>query len=70
MLPGCLAKKTDVKDEIQIEGIDLDNVSLTCIDCKSSIGALICQTVKVRHKDNRKFLDGIYVSDQAFIDDK
>ena len=72
MLPGCEAKKSEVKDQIEIEGIDLDNVSLTCklTSIKFSIGALINQTVKVRHKDNRKFLDGIYVSEQGFIDNK
>ena len=30
MLPGCEVKKPEVKDQIEIEGIDLDNVSLTC----------------------------------------
>lgn len=31
MLPGCEVKKSDAKDTIEIEGIDLDNVSTTCI---------------------------------------
>jgi len=32
MLPGCEVKKTETaKDQIEIEGIDLDAVSLTCI---------------------------------------
>ena len=31
MLPGCIAKKSEVKDQIEIDGIDLDNVSQTCI---------------------------------------
>jgi large subunit ribosomal protein L9e len=31
MLPGCEAKKNEAtKDQIEIEGIDLDNVSQTC----------------------------------------
>ena len=36
MLPGCEVKKSDVKDQIEIEGIDLDNVSLTCIFINTS----------------------------------
>ena len=62
MREGCLCKKTDVKDQVEIEGIDLENVSQTC--------ALIQQTAVVKHKDNRKFLDGIYVSERGFSDDK
>ncbi len=31
MLPGCEVKKPEVKDQIEIEGIDLENVSLTCM---------------------------------------
>eukprot|EP00826_Nyctotherus_ovalis_P000398 TRINITY_DN0_c445_g1_i3.p2 TRINITY_DN0_c445_g1~~TRINITY_DN0_c445_g1_i3.p2 ORF type:complete len:190 (-),score=78.41 TRINITY_DN0_c445_g1_i3:107-676(-) len=60
MLPGCEVKETDNKHQIIIEGIDLDGVALTC--------ATINQSLKVRHKDNRKFLDGIYVSEQGSID--
>jgi len=51
-----VAKQEEIKDEITLEGNDLQNVSLSC--------ALIHQSVKVRHKDIRKFLDGIYVSDK------
>ena len=31
MLPGCEVKKSDVKDQIEIDGIDLENVSKTCM---------------------------------------
>ncbi len=47
-------RSTDVKDEITLEGIDIDDVSRTA--------ALINGICKVRNKDIRKFLDGIYVS--------
>ena len=30
MLPGCEAKKSEAKDQIEIDGIDLDSVALTC----------------------------------------
>ena len=51
-----ITKKEDVKDDIQVFRNDLNNVSLTC--------ALIHQSVKVRNKDIRGFLDGIYVSEK------
>ena len=58
--PGVsMLKSTDVKDEIQISGTDLNAVSLTCSDISS--------VTKVRKKDIRKFLDGIYVSEKGFI---
>eukprot|EP00943_MAST-04B_sp_MAST-4B-sp1_P000590 g590.t1 len=58
--PGVtLVKSTDVKDEIQVSGNDLNAVSLTCSDISS--------VTKVRKKDIRKFLDGIYVSEKGFI---
>merc|ERR1711964_462831 len=47
-------KSTDTKDEIQIEGIDIDLVGRSA--------ALITQSCLVKNKDIRKFLDGIYVS--------
>ncbi len=31
MLAGCEVKKSDAKDQIEVSGIDLDCVSLTCI---------------------------------------
>jgi len=62
MLEGVkVSKKEDVKDEITIEGNDLNNVSLSC--------ALIHQSVLVKNKDIRKFLDGIYISEKGHIQD-
>lgn len=55
LLDGVKYVKTaDVKDCIEISGIDITKVSLSC--------ALISQATNVRKKDLRKFLDGIYVS--------
>ena len=59
-LPGVTVKRsTDVKDEIVLEGNDIQNVSRTC--------ALIQQICAVKRKDIRKFLDGIYVSAKGNI---
>jgi large subunit ribosomal protein L9e len=49
----------DVKDQIEISGIDLAKVSLCC--------ARIQQSTLVKNKDIRKFLDGIYVSERGNI---
>merc|ERR1711935_1054181 len=49
-------RSEDTKDEIQLSGIDITQVSLTA--------AKIQQATNVRHKDLRKFLDGIYVSEK------
>lgn len=57
-LPGCTVKQSvELKDEIIFEGIDVQNLSLTC--------AQISQVCKIGDKDDRKFLDGIYVSDKG-----
>ena len=50
-------RSEDTKDEIQLTGIDITQVSLTA--------AKIQQATNVRHKDLRKFLDGIYVSEKG-----
>ena len=50
-------RSDDVKDEIQLSGIDITKVSLTA--------AQIQQATNIRHKDLRKFLDGIYVSEKG-----
>lgn len=50
-------KTADVKDQIEISGIDITKVSLSC--------ARISQSTMVRNKDIRKFLDGIYVSEKG-----
>jgi len=62
MLDGCTVRKSeDQKDELVIEGTDLELVSRSA--------ALIHQSTLVRHKDIRKFLDGIYVSYTGLVDD-
>jgi hypothetical protein len=59
-LDGCTAKRSaDVKDEITVEGNDIDHVSRTC--------ALVQQICTVKRKDIRKFLDGIYVSHKGNV---
>ena len=50
-------RSPDIKDQIEISGIDISKVSLTC--------AKIQQATRVRNKDIRKFLDGIYVSEKG-----
>jgi large subunit ribosomal protein L9e len=52
-------KPKDNKDEIHFSGNDVDAVAQTC--------ANIHQSTLVRHKDIRKFLDGIYVSQRTNI---
>ena len=60
MLPGCkVHMNPDLKDEIIFEGIDVQNVSLVC--------AQVSQSCKIGNKDDRKFLDGIYVSEKGQI---
>ena len=50
-------RSDDVKDQIELSGIDIALVSLTA--------ARIQQATNIRHKDLRKFLDGIYVSEKG-----
>ena len=50
-------RSEDVKDQIELSGIDITAVSLTA--------AKIQQATNVRNKDLRKFLDGIYVSEKG-----
>ncbi|KAH3668436.1 hypothetical protein OGAPHI_002190 [Ogataea philodendri] len=57
---GCKAAISSTqKDELVVEGNSLENVSQTCAD--------IQQICRVRNKDIRKFLDGIYVSERGHI---
>jgi large subunit ribosomal protein L9e len=60
MQPGVdvEASKT-TKDELQLSGNDLENVSQSAAD--------IQQACRVRNKDIRKFLDGLYVSERTNI---
>jgi large subunit ribosomal protein L9e len=59
MLGSVTVDRTDQKDEIAITGIDLDHVSQSA--------ANIQQSTRVRNKDIRKFLDGIYVSEKIVL---
>merc|ERR1712194_430018 len=52
-------RTASVKDQIELAGNDIVAVSLTA--------AKIQQATNVRHKDLRKFLDGIYVSEKGPI---
>ena len=54
-----IVRSEDVKDEIQLSGNNIENVSNSC--------ALIHQSCLVKKKDIRKFLDGIYVSEKTTI---
>ena len=57
MLEGVTVAKSEAqKDEIILEGNDIEAVSTSA--------AQIYQSVLVRNKDIRKFLDGIYVSEK------
>lgn len=49
----------NVKDELQLTGNSLENVSQSAAD--------IQQACRVRNKDIRKFLDGLYVSEKTHI---
>ena len=49
----------NVKDELQLTGNSLENVSQSAAD--------IQQACRVRNKDIRKFLDGVYVSEKGTI---
>jgi len=55
MLPGVKVEKSaGTKDELIVKGMDIDTTSRSA--------ALIRQSCLVKHKDIRKFLDGVYVS--------
>jgi len=55
-------RSADVKDQLELTGNDIALVSLTA--------AQIQQMTNIRHKDLRKFLDGIYVSEKGPIADE
>lgn len=59
--PGVkISMAADVKDQMIVDGIDINAVSLTC--------ALTRQVCKVGKKDERKFLDGIYINQKTTIE--
>eukprot|EP00048_Salpingoeca_helianthica_P014279 m.220941 g.220941 ORF g.220941 m.220941 type:complete len:188 (+) comp15680_c0_seq1:350-913(+) len=47
------------KDELVIQGNDLEKLSLSC--------ARVHQSILVKNKDIRKFLDGLYVSERGVL---
>ncbi|KAI5855987.1 ribosomal protein L6, alpha-beta domain-containing protein [Tricharina praecox] len=62
MLPGVtIETSANVKDEIVLFGNSLENVSQSAAD--------IQQICRVRNKDIRKFLDGLYVSERGNIEE-
>lgn len=60
MLEGVTIDVTDQKDEIVLRGCCLQNVSQSA--------ATIQNMTKVKNKDIRMFLDGIYVSERSTIE--
>ncbi|XP_068249334.1 large ribosomal subunit protein uL6 [Palaemon carinicauda] len=61
MEPGVtIAASPKQKDEFIVEGNDIEKVSLSA--------AKIQQSTTVKHKDIRKFLDGIYVSEKGNVE--
>ncbi|EON61069.1 60S ribosomal protein L9-B [Coniosporium apollinis CBS 100218] len=62
MQPGVdVAASANVKDELLLTGNSLENVSQSAAD--------IQQICRVKNKDIRKFLDGLYVSERGNIED-
>ncbi|KAF2143597.1 uncharacterized protein K452DRAFT_224101 [Aplosporella prunicola CBS 121167] len=60
MQPGVdVVASKNVKDELQLTGNDLESVSQSAAD--------IQQICRVRNKDIRKFLDGLYVSERGNV---
>lgn len=60
MQPGVDVEATkNVKDQIELTGSSLENVSQSAAD--------IQQICRVKNKDIRKFLDGLYVSERGNI---
>ncbi|KAL2375780.1 60S ribosomal protein L9B [Blastomyces gilchristii] len=58
--PGVeIITSANVKDEIQLSGNSLEGVSQSAAD--------IQQICRVRNKDIRKFLDGVYVSEKGNV---
>ena len=80
MLEGVTVYESKAqKDELILEGTDVQNVSQSgrhlspgCKDRISDFGsaASIHGVCRVRNKDIRKFLDGIYVSEKGTISEE
>lgn len=60
MKAGCKIDVTGEKDELKVEGNDLEMVTLSC--------SAIHDSCKVREKDIRKFLDGIYICGNEHVE--
>lgn len=61
LYPGCTVHlNPSVKDELVFDGLDNAALSLCC--------AQVNQVCKIGDKDERKFLDGIYVSEKSLTD--
>jgi len=59
-MPGVTVEASKgVKDQLELTGNSLENVSQSAAD--------IQQICRVRNKDIRKFLDGLYVSERGNI---
>lgn len=62
MHPGVTVETSkNVKDQLELSGNSLENVSQSAAD--------IQQACRVRNKDIRKFLDGLYVSERGNIEE-
>ena len=59
---ATVTKSKDVKDELVFDGIDNASLSLAC--------ARVNQACGIGNKDERKFLDGIFVSEKTLIEPK
>jgi len=59
---ATVTKSSDVKDELVFDGIDNASLSLAC--------ARVNQACGIGNKDERKFLDGIFVSEKTLIQPK
>ena len=58
--PGCTVEMSKTtQNELIFDGIDLNGLSLSC--------AQVSQVCKIGTKDERKFLDGIFVSEKTVI---
>merc|ERR1712108_107610 len=59
MLEGVTVDRSEIKNEIILEGNNVENLGISA--------SQIQQSTKVKNKDIRKFLDGIYVSEKGLV---